>query len=313
MKLILNNKKIKFIFALFLLFACLPLFGQLKQLGQQKTFPSKEIKSILIKTMNLNLKIKKVDSILYTIKWTGDLFFQTNEGILTIQSSGFNSKRSWDVPSSKNFVTLEISGPARPVQLFAFSSKISFSQWTKPVFISSFKGNIKTLNTKGPWEISLKEGNINIHQHQGSLSVQGFHLKNLLTSSKGYFQFYINEGLLKMKKSKGELHFTTDKADIQLTQFKGSLKGFSQSGAITSTVQPETVELFTKKSPLRVYFMGQQAPMLTAYTEKGRIYGPRYLHKQFSGKSTTVSGRIRGSLKKGKVFLKSKTGNIYIN
>ena len=302
-----NNKKIKSVFALFLFFTCLPLFGQ------QKTFPPEEVKSILIKAIDLNLKIKKTNSAFCTIKWTGDLSFQTKKGILTIQSSGFDSKGSWDIKSSKTSVTLEISGPDRPLQIFSFSSKIFFSQWTKPVFISSFKGNINTLNTKGPWEISLREGNINIHQHQGSLSVQGFHVKNLLTSSKGRFQFYINEGLLKMKKSKGDIHFTTDKADIQLTRFKGSLKGFSQSGSITTTVQPEKVELITTESPLRVSFMGQQAPMITAYTEKGRIYGPRYLHKQFSGKSTTVSGRIKGSLKKGKVFLQSKTGNIYIN
>ena len=153
---------------------------------------------------------------------------------------------------------------------------------------------------------------MNIQQQTGPLSVQGFHVNLSLSSSQGRFQFHINEGRLKVNKSKGELHFITDKADIQLAQFKGSLKGSSQSGAITASIQPDTVDLFAEKSPLRLSFMGQ-APTITAYTEKGKIYGARHLHKQFSGNSTKVSGRIRGSVKKGTVSVKTGTGNIYIN
>ena len=290
----------------------LSLLLPLPLLGEQKTLSSKDIKSIVIKAPRLNLKVIKRQTPVYTIKWTGDLSFQNKENELTIQTSSFNSKKSWTVNPSKSPLTLEISGPATPVQLFSFSSKVSFSHWTKPVFISSFKGKIKASNTQGPWEISLKKGSVNIHQHLGSLSVQGFHVNHFLTSSKGQFQFYINEGQLKVKKSEGEVNFTTDKAEIQLTRFKGNLKGFSQSGAIIATVQPETVELFAGESPLRVSFRGW-APRITAYTEKGKIYGARYLYKQFSGKSTKVSGRIKGSPKKGNVSLKTETGSIYIN
>jgi len=300
----LQNKRLKFVLILSLL---LPLL----LFGEQKNLPLKDIKSIIIKAPHLNLKIIKRQSPVYTIKWNGDFSFQNKENKLTILTRNFNSKKSWTV-SSKPPPTLQISGPAAPVQLFSFSSNSSFSRWTKSMFISSFKGKIKASNTQGPWKISLKKGSVNIHQHQGSLSVQGFHVNHFLASSKGHFQFYINEGQLKVKKSEGELDFTTDKAEIHLTRFKGNLKGFSQSGAIIATVQPKTVELSTGESPLRVSFMGW-APRITAYTEKGRIYGSRYLYKQFSGKSTKVSGRIKGSPKQGDVSLKTETGNIYIN
>ena len=305
MRCILNHKLFKSLFIFSLFTASVPLWGE------KQTFPSKELHSIVIKAVHLNLKVKHSPSALYTIQWNRDLSLQTKKGVLTIKSNDFNSKK-WQNLQSQTAPSLEISGPSLPIQLFSFFSESSFSLWTQPVFISSFKGNIRSSRTKGPWEISLKEGSVNIQQQTGPLSVQGFHVNLSLSSSQGRFQFHINEGRLKVNKSKGELHFITDKADIQLAQFKGSLKGSSQSGTITASIQPDTVDLFSEKSPLRLSFMGQ-APTITAYTEKGKIYGARHLNKQFSGNSTKVSGRIRGSVKKGTVSVKTGTGNIYIN
>ena len=300
------NKHIK-LFCIFLL-----LIAYFPAVCEEKKISAQEIKSITIKALHLNFKIKNSRSAVYTIKWTKDLSLKNEERDLTIQAPGFNSKSSWNLKPPKTRPTLEITGPSVPLKIFALSTRSSLSQWTKPVFISSFKGSINGSKNKGHWELSLKEGSVNLHQQEGSLSVKGFHVNNFLTSSKGIFQFHINEGLLQVKKSEGKLNFTTDKAKIKLTQFKGSLKGFSQSGALNATIKPKKVDLFVKESSIRLYFMGQ-APKVTAYTEKGKIYGPNYLYKKFSGKSTKVSGQIRGSLKKGEVSLKSNTGNIYIN
>ena len=304
----LKNQKLNPLFYLLLIFFCSPLLG----LAEQKTYSSKEIKFLTIKAVHLNLKVKKTNSKLYKIKWTGPFSFQNKNGLLKVESKDFNSKHLWNIKSSKNPLTLEISGPSVPIKIFTFSNNSSFSKWTKPVFLSGFKGNVKAGKNIGPWEITLKEGAINIDKHQGSLSVKGFRLNSFITSSKGSFQFHTNEGELKIKKSQGELNFTTDKGKVRLTQFKGSLKGFSQSGTITAFIQPEKVDLFSRESSIRISFMGQ-SPRVKAYTERGKIYGPRYFYKQFSGKSIKVSGRIRGSNKKGEVSLKSDTGNIYIN
>ena len=298
-------RQLKTFFAFFLFFSSFPLFGE------EKTFPAGEIKSIIIKLIHLDLKVTKRKSPHWTIKWSGNLFLQLNEGLLTIESKSFNSKKAWSSKSSKT-VTLEISGPAVPIKSFSLSSHSSFSSWTEPVFISSLKGSVTGSKNEGSWELSLKEGKINIHQHQGPLTIKSFRAHFTLSSSKGDSQFYINEGHLTVKKSEGELNFTTDKAEVKLTQFKGSLKGFSQSGTVTASIQPETVDLFSGEGAIRIHCMGQ-SPKIIAYTERGKIYGPKYLHKTFSGKSTKVSGRIRGPSKKGTVSLKSDTANIYIN
>ncbi len=299
--------KIKALIIFFLLFLCLPLFGE------EKTFSAGEIKSITLKVVHLNVKVVKNHTADWTIKWMGDLYFHTEGGLLTIRSRNVSSKKSWRVSSSKPVLTLEISGPSVPIKIFSFFSQSSFSSWTKPVFISSFRGNIKGSKNKGSWNLSLKEGRIDIDRHQGSLSVKGFRVNHLLSSSKGRFQYHINEGQLKVEKTEGLLNFITNKAEVKLKQFEGDLKGSSQSGKITAVIQPENVDIFSGEGAVRFSFVGGYSPQITAYTERGRIYGPKYLYKKFSGKSTKLSGWFRGSKRKGKVFLESNTGNIYIN
>ena len=301
----LRNRQIKAFFIFFLFLLCFP------SLGEEKTFPAQAIKSIVVKTVHLDLKVTKKNSEAWAIKWVGDLSFQLNEGLLTVESNNFNSRKTWRSKSSKT-VILEISGPSVPVKVFSFSSKNSFASWTEPVFVSGFKGSVTGLKNKGLWELSLREGTVDISGHQGSLSVKGFRVNFNLSMSRGDFQFHINEGQLTVGKSEGKLNFTTNRAGVKLTQFRGSLKGYSQLGEITASINPETVDLFAGEGSIRVNCMGQ-APKVRAYTEKGKIYGPRYLYKKFSGKSVELSGRIRGASKKGTVSLRSDTANIYIN
>ena len=286
------------------------LFTPLGLLGEQKSFPSKEIKSIVIKVPHIDLKITNKSSPYYTVKWTGDLSLQNEKKTLSFYSSIYSQK---DFKSSKKPIRLDITGPSAQLKLFAFSSQAVFSRWTKPVFISSFKGSFKSEQSRGHWEISLKEGSVNMNKHQGSLTGKAFNAHYLMTSCKGNFKFHINEGSLNIKKSKGNLYWTTDKAQTKLAHFQGNVTGSSQSGSIQASLQAETVNMASKNGSIRIHFMGGQAPQIKAKTEQGKIYGGRLLHKQFSGKSTTVSGRMKGSVKKGKVSLKSETGNIYLN
>ena len=292
-------------YAFFLLFIPIHLLW-----GEQKNFPAKEVKSIIIKVPHLNLKITNKNSSLYTIKWTGELSFQNKKNILSFYSKDFYSKKDFESP--KKPIRMEISGPSANLKLFTFSLQAFFSHWIKPVFISSFKGRLKAIQNKGPWEISLKEGIVNMHKHQGSLTGKAFNVNYFITSCEGNFKFHLNEGILNLKNSRGSLHWTTDKTKIKLTQFKGNITGSSQSGSIQASLQAETVNMTSKEGPIRIHFIGH-APQIKAWTEKGKIYGGRYLHKQFLGKSTKVSGRIKGTIKKGAVSLKSETGNIYLN
>ena len=292
----------KSILASFLVFFCFNSFGE------QKNFPVQSVKLIDVKAMDLEIKVKKHSLKVYTINWSEDLSFKDQDGALTFQSEDFFKGEKKGASKS----ILEIKGPGLPVSIFTLSVKASFVNWTNPVFLSSFEGDIKGSNNRGLWEISMKKGRLNLHRQKGALSLKGFHIDSFITSSEGDFKFQINEGRLKMKKCKGKLDFTTDSAKIELTGFEGSLNGFSQTGPFSGSIKPDKVNLFVAESPLRIYFMGQ-ATKVKAYTERGKIYAPKFFYKKFSGRSTEVLGRTKGSRKKGEALLKSDTGTIYIN
>ena len=281
-------------------------------LGNKKTISAKDIKFITILAQRLNLKLQHSNTSNYSLKWTGNLNIQIEKEKLIARSKNFSSKKAWSDKNKAKSIDLTISGPSNNLQIFSMNSSNTISNWTQPVFISSFKSQIKAVNTKGPWQISLKEGAINMAKHKSSLNVKAFQANLKLSHSEGDFAFLLNEGQITVRKSKGSIHFTNDKSKIRLTQFKGSLKGFSRSGAVRASIQADSVDISTEEGNVRLYFV-QQGPKVKAYTERGKIYAPRYFYKKFSGKSTRVSGNIKAKINKGSVSVKTDRGNIYLN
>ena len=281
-------------------------------MGAEKVFPSKDINSLIIQVPSLNLKVKQSNSPNYTLKGSEGLDFQIETGKLFIKSQDFSFQKAWSNKNAKKSLNLEISGPSKDLQVFSFVSHISISGWTQPVFISSFKSQITSNHTKGSWQISLKEGAVNMTKHKSPLKIKSLQARLNINRSEGDFDFQVNEGKITVRKSKGQVSFTNDKSKIQLTQFIGSLKGFSRLGSIRAGIQANQVNVSTEEGTVRLYFI-KQGPKVKAYTEKGKIYAPKYFYKKFSGKSTHVSGQMKSTIKKGQVSVKTERGNIYIN
>ena len=286
------------------------VFGS--DLGTEKVFSAKDISSLIIQVPSFNLKIKQSKSSVYILKGATALNCQIEKGQLFIKSPDFSSKKAWSGKNTKKSLNLEILGPSKDLQIFSFVSDISISNWTQAVFISSVKGKIKSSHTKGSWKISLTEGTVNMARHKGSLKLKALQARLKLNKSEGDFDFQVNEGRITIQESKGRVSFTNDKPKIQLTQFAGDLKGFSRLGSIQASLQANEVDVSTEEGAIKLYFL-KQGPKVKAYTEKGKIYAPKYFYKKFSGKSTYVSGRMRSKTKQGQVSVKTERGNIYIN
>ena len=280
--------------------------------GAEKIFPAQDIKHLIIQAPSIHLKIQHSNSSNYILKGVEDLNFQIEKGKLSIKSKDFSSEKAWSGKNTKKSLNLEISGPSKDLQIFSFLSNISISNWTQTVFISSFKSKIKSSNTRGSWKISLKEGTVNMTKHKGPFQLKALQAYLKLDKSEGNFNFQINEGKITIRRSKGQVSFTNDKPKIQLTQFTGDIKGFSRLGPIQASIQANEVDVSTEEGSIRLYFL-KQGPKVKAYTEKGKIYAPKYFYKKFSGKSTYVSGQIKSKIKKGQVSVKTERGNVYIN
>ena len=185
-------------------------------------------------------------------------------------------------------------------------------EWKRPIFISSFKGNIDLQKTTGKAQIDLYEGKVSVKNHKGDLKFKSFSADLNVSESQGVFAIQLNEGSLKIQKSAGYLDFVGNKLKLNLNDFNGDIKGFTESGELRASLKPENLELKTGTAPVRLYVKGQ-GPQVSASTKEGQIYAPRYLYKKFEGKSIHVSGRIRSRTKKGSINVETERGKIYIN
>lgn len=282
-----------------------PSFGE--------TFSENKVTSITVKGPVWKMVFTKAPGP-YRFELKGGASFQNEEGNVTIKSSRHNSRKDWKKAADGNKTDqreeLIVKGPSAPLNLYLSSGSVQVTRWKHPVFISASQGEVISRKNKGIWRIALKNGQFNAYEHQGSIQLQGFSLDTLLKDGKGSFKILFNEGQLKTRGGNGNLHFVTDKGNANVRQFEGSMKGTLISGTLIASLKPKNIQVSSDRGDLRLNFTNTGARVV-AHSESGKIYAPRHFFKQYSGKSLTVKGRLRGQQKTGSISLKTNTGNIY--
>ena len=286
--------------------------GKALEKSGKKVFPAAVTRRVIIRSLGAKVHFKKNSSHDYQVEWQGAASVENKEGDLVIEEAGYHEVKSWGEAGGKP-LKVTVSGPGgAPVSVFAFSVSVHFVRWEAPVFVSSLSGQIQGEGNKGPWRLSLREGALDIKGHSGDVEAKGFRAASNFQSGKGNFRWQFSEGSLRFTEGQGAVDFSTDKGEVRIKKFKGSLKGSSKSGPVRASMEPDQVEVYSSEGTLRFHFMGYGAE-LVAYSERGKIYAPRRLSRDFSGRAYKVMGRLKGKPKKGKISLKTNTGAIYIN
>ena len=249
----------------------------------------------------------------YRFELKGKASSRNKEGNVMIKSSRHNSRKDWETADwnkSRQREELTVKGPSAPLNLYVSSASIQVTRWKHPVFISARQGQVTSRKSTGMWRIALKNGQFKTYEHRGRVQLQGFSLDTLFKDSKGSFKVLFNEGRLKTQGGNGSLHFVTDRGNANIRQFEGSLKGSLVSGALAASLKPKDVQVFSDRGDIRFNFR-DTGTRVTAHSESGKIYSPRHFFKQYSGKSLTVKGRLKGRPKTGSVSLETNTGTIH--
>ena len=278
-----------------------------------ETFSANKVTSITVKGPAWKMVFTKAPGP-YRFELKGDASYQNEEGNVTIESSRHNSRKDWKTAAEGSKTNqreeLIVKGPSAPLNLYMSSGSVQATRWKHPVFVSANQGHITSRKNEGMWRIALKNGQFNAYEHQGNIQLQGFSLDTLLKDSKGSFKVLFNEGQLKTRGGNGNLHFVTDRGNANVRQFKGSMNGTLMSGTLIASLKPENIQVFSDRGDIRFNFTNAGTKVV-AHSESGKIYAPRHFFKQYSGKSLTVKGRLRGQKKPGSISLKTNTGNIY--
>ena len=298
------NYKIGLILSLFL--SCISY-------GETKTFSAKDIQSIKVEGIKIKVFFKHTNSKNFKIKLDKPFSVKIKKTVLEIKDPSYKNKNSWKSFTffSKKERTLRITGPSKPVSIFSAHLWVDFSKWKSSVFISSYHSKILGNKNKNSWDVFSKESNLNLNHHEGDINFKGFSLNAVLKNfSKTKSHFYFNDGLLKVAKGSGDIFFTVDRAKIDIKNFTGNLVGTTRSGPVNVSIKTDKiVDVFSQEGEVRFYSK-KMGVKFFAYTEKGKIYAPRHMHKEYSGKSIKVTGRMKGK-KQGKTSLRTNTGNIY--
>ncbi len=266
--------------------------------AETKAFPAAAVRRIIVRSLGARLIFQqRPGRHEYKAEWRGGrASVELQSGDLMIEEASYHSETSWDEDSpAGSSLEARIFAPAgaAPVSVFAFSANISFKNWEGPVFVSSLFGKVAGSRTKGPWRLSMRKGELSLSGHQGEADIRGFRLVSRLQGAEGAFRLQFNEGGVKFTEGRGLLGFATDKGEVKIRRFQGSLSGASQSGPVSASFAPERAHVSSSEGILRFYFMGRGA-RLSAASKRGKIYAPRRLRRDFSGKSQRVTGRLKG-------------------
>ena len=282
--------------------------------GESKNFLASDIQYIKIEVLKMDVSFKKSNSKEIQFDGEGSFSMRLRNGVLEIKDSDYDSKSSWKFfsKSSKKVPTLKIKGPSKQVSIFGAFVRADFEKWDSPVFISSHVSEISGTKNSSLWNVFSKKSKINFSDHKGDFNFKGFSLvAKLKNFSETKSQFDFNDGSLKLTKGSGDIFFTTDKAKVSIKDFRGNLVGATRSGFIHVTMRvDQKVEVSSKESEMHFHFKKTGSRFL-AYAEKGKIYAPAHMHKEYSGKSLKVTGKMQGP-GQGKISLKTDTGNIHV-
>lgn len=280
---------------------------------QKQLFEASTIKSFFVEGIEIQASFKYKKSLKIEVVASPSLSIKIKNGQLEIKDRQYQTSRYWKTNSKKQIV--KIVGPSKPLKMFASQAQLEFSNWKSDTFVSARKAQIKDQGRKGSLKIFIREGSLISNKHtKGEIYLKGFLVKASVRNFADIkTHFYFNEGSLKLHKGSGDLSFVTDKAPVQIYSFSGNIKGRSKSSNIRASVKAtESIEVFSKKGTLSFYSISTGARLL-AYSESGKVYVPKNMHKKYSGKSTKAVGRLRGRKQQARVSLKTDTGIISVN
>ena len=305
--MIFYHPKTRF-FCYLTLFLCLFPLSPFSSSASQEIIPAQRVKRITVKNFNGKVEFKHSKGS-YKFNLTGNIFLKNRNGNVEI-------KGSWPEDNSNtntSKATLTVSGPSAPLYLFIKRGSVTLTKWKRALFLSAQDAQVVGKDNEGAWSLTLNKGKLNLKNHKGAVRFKGFNSVLSLENIKGDLDFQFNEGSLRAKEIiSSSSYFSTHTGSVNIRNFEGKLKGFSQEGKIyLSYFKSKDINIETQAGPIYI-ISPKRSIKISAYSEKGKVFVPKHFYKKLSGRSQTAKGWLAGSSGRAKALLKTDTGNIYI-
>jgi hypothetical protein len=227
-------------------------------------------------------------------------------------------------------VTIEISGPAIPVELVVREGNVKLKPCKQPFLIMHQTGRLEVLGGEGDLKINSLEGVVNIENrtgdilfdgygaqvsikdHSGSIVLRNIKGKSLLSKVKSDILYYSHSGLLNVVKSVGKANMFSQQGSIQGSEMEGAWTFDTESTSITlrPSVKFQT-RIQAGQSNVFIAMPASSGARFNVTTEEGKLNLPAGVRPVVQDQMRVAQGRLGGSVP-GSIVVKTKTGEIRI-
>lgn len=226
--------------------------------------------------------------------------------------------------------SIELVGPAVPLEIHLFEGQVVLTKWTKDALVHVQKGKVILKDNSGLVTAHVQKGEIQALDHQGKLTIDSYSanavIKNLngdlslenfsgdsvIEKAKGAFSLNQSQGSLKITGSSGSMNFEIGKAQLTSSGFAGRIEGQTQDGPVTITLGPESEVRVSSQSGRVTVSGGGQGAYVNVASVEGDVFAPNYLKVSRDTTGKSLRGRLRGDSQKGSISVRSQEGAIFI-
>ncbi len=256
------------------------------------------------------------------------------ENQIVMQVPGPQSKKDWQTAiGQKRWPThnIEILSPPMPLKISWKEGSINLSKWQGGAQIHLGRGSVSIQGGKGHLMISQQKGDLQIADYSGPITVDAYSVKanlknldgdlqlvnfsgeSLIDKIKGSLSIEASQGASRVQQGSGSLQFQNGRGNFTVQQFAGRVEGENKEGSINISSSAEAeVSIRSEAGRVQIFAAKQSGANINLSNQDGELYAPSYLSLGREASQRTAKGRLRGTVQKGFISVRAKSGSIIL-
>lgn len=303
--------------------------------AQVLEFSTLEYPSLIVKGMNLDVKISEVPGAMIKIsgitnknQWS----FKNQMGkALLIEEVIKDNRKELITHMDQPKLKIIIQVPNIPVEISGFKIDLLAENLKKDLKLVVGQGSLKFSKTTGELNLSINNGDVAIESHSGKLKMDGEQVKTTIKNSTFDGEYRVQNLKLDLEKSNGYQQISAYSGNLNLNQntgtyivelSKGSLSSIANQGRLEALMDEASAEvrlvkdnelnIKTKSGKVFVNTNGVSGIWLNLKSSEGEVYLPSPLKPAKLKTENLYKGRTSGEKTLTRAEIKTNNAAIII-
>lgn len=303
--------------------------------AQVLEFSTQEYPALIVKGMNLDIKISevpgtqiKISGIVNKNQWS----FKNQMGkALLIEEVIKDNRKDLVTHLDQPKLKMIIQVPNIPVEISGFKIDLLAENLKKDLKLVASQGSLKFSKTSGELNLSVNNGEVVIDSHSGKLKIDGEQVKTVIKNSNSDGEYRVQSLKLDLEKSNGHQQISAYSGNLNLNQntgtyiielSKGTLSSIANQGRLEALMDEASAEvrlvkdnelnIKTKTGKVFVNTNGVSGIWLNLKSSEGDVYLPAPLRPVKLKTESSYKGRTSGEKTLTRAEIKTNNAAIII-